>query len=280
MSPPLTLLCFDSCREKKALTGLLVHYLAFSLRWACLWCGCWSRLHGTDSWIIHEKTSASVYTADMSGDINVSWSDIGVPFVSPISPFSTCHLCALNTDIRCRPPRLVYFKPFLHNLSSKAEFLQRREECGIKDGMLVIKAIEFSVDLRRDLNAPCLHSLWGGAGNINDSSFYLIPCQKQSLWGVGPGGHLAQSCFTHHHFFFFFTFFKHTHFQLFWLGCNLHLATDNLSVSKCCFSSCFFENLLFYSFWLWFVLIWCTFGRQRVVVMTCFYPMRCLKKSV
>lgn len=104
-----------------------------------------------------------------------------MPFVSLISTSSTCQLSLLNTVIRRRPPRLVYFKTFLHNPSSKAEFLQRREECGIKDGILVIKAIEFPVDLRRDLNAPCLHSLWGGAGNINDSAFYLIPCQKQSL---------------------------------------------------------------------------------------------------
>lgn len=103
----------------------------------------------------------------------------------------------LLTVIVIRPPRL-YLKTFLHNPSSKGEFLQRREECRIKDGILVIKAIEFPVDLRWDLNAPCLHSLWGGAGNINDSPFYLIPCQKQSLWGVGPGRHLAQSSFTQH----------------------------------------------------------------------------------
>lgn len=103
-----------------------------------------------------------------------------------------------------------------------------RDEWGIKAGILVIKAIEFPVDLRRDLNAPCLHSLWGGAGNINGSPFYLIPCQKQSLWRVGPGGHLAQSCSTHTQTPFFFSK-QHTHFQVF-DQCTF-LTTDDLECS-------------------------------------------------
>lgn len=36
--------------------------------------------------------------------------------------------------------RLVYFQTLFHDLSSQAEYLQRREECRIKDGILVIKA--------------------------------------------------------------------------------------------------------------------------------------------
>lgn len=123
-------------------------------------------------------------------------------------------------------------------------------------GILVIKAIEFPVDLRRDLNAPCLHSLWGGAGNINDSPFYLIPCQKQSLWGAGPGGHLAQSCFTH--FLFLSFFYQRTHFQDFFIWpLHLQLVTDNL-------------------------IIWCTFVQvaEFVVVIAllkclCIYSMTC-----
>lgn len=35
---------------------------------------------------------------------------------------------------------LVYFQTLFHDLLSKAEYLQRPEECRIKDGILVIKA--------------------------------------------------------------------------------------------------------------------------------------------
>lgn len=122
----------------------------------------------------------------MSGDINVTVGNVGMPFVFLISTFfSTCQI-NLNTVI-C-PPHLVY----LHNPSSKAEFLQRREEHGIKDRIVVIKATAFPVDLRRDLNAPCLHSLWGGAGHINDSPFLsdflpkAIALRSWARWASGP----------------------------------------------------------------------------------------------
>lgn len=112
-----------------------------------------------------------------------TWMWHGVTLASLLFSLSqTCHMSLLYAVV------LFTLKCFCSAPSSKAEFLQRRGECGIKDGILVIKAIEFPVDLRRDLNAPCLHSWWGGAGNINDSPLNLIVCQKQSLWGVGLAG--------------------------------------------------------------------------------------------
>lgn len=153
------------------------------------------------------------------------------PLSQPFQP----QLSLLNTVICHCPTCLVYCKTFLHDLSSKAEFPQRREECRIRDGILVITAIEFLADLRQDLNAPCLHSLWGGAGNLKDSPFYLIPCQKQSLWGAGPCGHLAQSCyFILFYFIFSFYFFKQRHSQVFWFVQNLTSATDNTTVLGFC----------------------------------------------
>lgn len=148
-------------------------------------------------------------------------------------------------------PCLVYFQSSHTTSHQRQNFCRGKRKCGIKDGIVVIKATEFPVDLRRDLNAPCLHSLWGGAGNINDSPFYLIPCQKQLLWGVRPGRHLAQSCL--HTFFFCFVFNQHTirWFLIWplaapsmwlliiwllwgWISFHVSLTTDNLQVHHCC----------------------------------------------
>lgn len=100
---------------------------------------------------------------------------------------STCQI-SLNTVI-C-PSRLVYFK-LSRTAPHQRQNFQRREEPEIKDRIVVIKATMFPVDPRGDLNAPCLHSLWGGAGHINDSflSDFLpeaIALRSRARWASGP----------------------------------------------------------------------------------------------
>lgn len=150
-------------------------------------------LHRTESWIIHDKTSASVYTADGISDINMAWSNTGVPFVSLVSHFSASTQpskhsyflsCALFCSLSCM---------------TSHQYLQRWEESGIRDGIHVIKPVELPVDLRQDLNAACLHGSWGDARNLKECPFNLIHCQKQSHWGARPGGRLARVCFIYQH---------------------------------------------------------------------------------
>lgn len=134
--------------------------------------------------IIHEKPCICTAQAQQTASGTLTWHCFALCF-----PYQ--NLYCISSSIWTRMFTFVQtvffsFETFsAPPLSPKAGFLQRLEESKIKDGILVIKAPEFPVDLQKDLNAPCLRSLLGHAGNPKDSPLYLIPCQKQSLWGSG-----------------------------------------------------------------------------------------------
>lgn len=48
VSSPSSLFCFDAFQRKKAQSDPQVHYLSVSLRWASLWCCCWSPFYRTE----------------------------------------------------------------------------------------------------------------------------------------------------------------------------------------------------------------------------------------
>lgn len=110
------------------------------------------------------------------------------PLSQPFQP----QLSLLNTVICHCPTCLVYCKTFLHDLSSKAEFPQRREECRIKDGILVITAIEFLADLRQDLKCSLPPQLVGwcrkskGLSLLSDSLPEAIALRSRAMWASGP----------------------------------------------------------------------------------------------
>lgn len=109
-----------------------------------------------------------------------------LPFVFLITTFIAS---ARPSKHGCLPLSKLSFsllKPLLLPLSHpRWDFCSGRRKAKSKTGYLLSKPPEFPVDLGEDLNAPCLCSLLGHAGNPKDSPLYLIPCQKQSLWGSG-----------------------------------------------------------------------------------------------